>query len=464
MYSLFYIFQIIIFLLFHLNLYSFHFKSLLGNKNFNNLPIKFSKCYLSETNDYANKIILNENIENIVNNKMKQLDIMTYMILPITSLIFPQLLTVITDSTLSSRQRQVAIIALLISKRIYIYSWAYSTISTIAYRSISLPSGFGQRTKLINEELTRNVFNSSILWNKMNQNATIDDGIYEEMDKTSPVILVSSIPIILTISILSAFTISNFKQSDLLPTISTWINGMSTFLVCFLFSKVEIQRIVEYLWKDSKFLSIGASLIISSLAFISGVNLWPLHNIVNSHIATNVSRLFQFPELKWIIALLSLLVAYDVFFVNGSQIFTDGGTSIMDSIARSKLAISSTTPSFNSDISSVSQNILPQMFQSWRPGLFEVSIGGKISDALGLGDVVFPGILAGWALRSDFGKSTNENNDTMEKPLFDAFMIGLIISFVMLEVFQTGQGQPALEYIVPSVLISMFLKSIIKKN
>eukprot|EP00596_Hydrurales_sp_CCMP1899_P001733 CAMPEP_0119054392 /NCGR_PEP_ID=MMETSP1177-20130426/75032_1 /TAXON_ID=2985 /ORGANISM="Ochromonas sp, Strain CCMP1899" /LENGTH=97 /DNA_ID=CAMNT_0007034605 /DNA_START=1250 /DNA_END=1540 /DNA_ORIENTATION=- len=39
---------------------------------------------------------------------------------------------------------------------------------------------------------------------------------------------------------------------------------------------------------------------------------------------------------------------------------------------------------------------LPRTPPSWRPGLFQVVVGGKVSDVLGLADVVFPAMLAGW--------------------------------------------------------------------
>ena len=39
-----------------------------------------------------------------------------------------------------------------------------------------------------------------------------------------------------------------------------------------------------------------------------------------------------------------------------------------------------------------------------RAGLFQVVVGGKVSDVLGLADVVFPAMLAGWSVRYDVDK------------------------------------------------------------
>ena len=39
-----------------------------------------------------------------------------------------------------------------------------------------------------------------------------------------------------------------------------------------------------------------------------------------------------------------------------------------------------------------------------RAGLFQVVVGGKVSDVLGMADVVFPAMLAGWSVRYDIDK------------------------------------------------------------
>eukprot|EP01035_Chromulina_nebulosa_P018789 gene18789-24556_t len=78
------------------------------------------------------------------------------------------------------------------------------------------------------------------------------------------------------------------------------------------------------------------------------------------------------------------------------QILTDGGKSIMEAIATNKLAISpnaNTATSLNPDsiTSAINPSILSGLsFSNWKPGIFEISINNRVTDGLGLGDVVFP--------------------------------------------------------------------------
>ena len=97
----------------------------------------------------------------------------------------------------------------------------------------------------------------------------------------------------------------------------------------------------------------------------------------------------------------------------------------------------------------------------WRPGLLEISVGGRVSDLLGLGDIVFPAMLTGWALRYDTAvtrgiTSASEATRTGGSiSLYTASLTGYGLGCVLCEVFQTGQGQPALLYLVPSMLLTM---------
>lgn len=113
---------------------------------------------------------------------------------------------------------------------------------------------------------------------------------------------------------------------------------------------------------------------------------------------------------------------------------------------------------------------------SWRPGLFEVAVGGRVSDVLGIADVLFPSLLASWALRFDrrsetatSSSSVLDQNDQIETPAavytptFSAVCTGFVIGCVLCEVFQTGQGQPALIYIVPA-MVSMLAITALRRN
>ena len=91
---------------------------------------------------------------------------------------------------------------------------------------------------------------------------------------------------------------------------------------------------------------------------------------------------------------------------------------------------------------------------AWRPGLFDIVIGGRVSDVIGIADVLFPAILAGWGYR--FSRSSGR------KEVFSSITFGFLIGCVLLEVFQTGSGQPALLYLVPSMIISLLIVGLFK--
>jgi hypothetical protein len=223
------------------------------------------------------------------------------------------------------------------------------------------------------------------------------------------------------------------------------------------------------------------SITLAGLVIPSGGAFWPIHNVINACIAITVSRIMQLPKLGWILALLALLMTYDVFFVSGSQVLTDGGMSIMESVAKSKLQTDiaydfsggSTSSILSVATSETGKDIVQVVDESfrwiatlfkWRPSLFEVAIDGRVSDALGLGDVVFPAILGGWSYRYDKAQTESSNAEAEKTfPLFSSCVGGYVIGCIACEIFQTGQGQPALIFFVPSMLLSLGLASIRSK-
>ena len=85
-----------------------------------------------------------------------------------------------------------------------------------------------------------------------------------------------------------------------------------------------------------------------------------------------------------------------------------------------------------------------------------------ISDIIGIADVLFPAIFAGWAYR--FDQETNRLGDNNKQTVYRNCLFGFVTGCVLLEVFQTGEGQPALLYIIPSMVISLLLGGIQNKN
>lgn len=64
------------------------------------------------------------------------------------SFLLPQLLSSITDPSISGVQRQASIISLLLAKRVYLYSTSFVAMQLAAIRSEVIPNGLGQVTTL----------------------------------------------------------------------------------------------------------------------------------------------------------------------------------------------------------------------------------------------------------------------------------------------------------------------------
>lgn len=306
-------------------------------------------------------------------------------------------------------------------------------------------------------------------------------------DNTQAIVL----PIIISLSLLASFAYltgfstandNNVISTDIVNVIRNNINSiilLANVAVCIVFSNIEIKNALTTIFQGSSsstsssnddnkniiyspVFSFGIALGISALAVLSGTGggLWPLQNIINMCISITVARALQFSRLPTIILALIGLVFYDYVTVIGLQQFTDGGASIMEAVARAKIETSSTplgsvAPSVGSAVTSLVESIR----QNWQPGLFEIVINKKVSDVLGLADVVFPSILAGWALRYDNNKMVSTNIS-----LFSSTLIGYMIGCFALEITQTGAGQPALIYLVPSMLISVLVSGIFNKK
>lgn len=239
------------------------------------------------------------------------------------------------------------------------------------------------------------------------------------------------------------------------------------------------------------------AIVLTGLGFIlpPGGPLWPIHNIVSACVCIGVARLLQLSSLSAVLLALGGLVLYDVLAVSGTQMLSDNGQSVMEAVATAKLGLSqitnapesaAITNAVTSTLTYINAPSILDKLQSlltgpgafaWRPGLLEVSTGGRISDALGLGDVVFPAILAGWALRYDKSTDTvttqealtsdsdaNALKNNNRRSLFSASLVGYFVGCILCDVFMTENGQPALLYIVPSMVASVLVTSASNKE
>jgi len=106
--------------------------------------------------------------------------------------------------------------------------------------------------------------------------------------------------------------------------------------------------------------------------------------------------------------------------------------------------------------------------QLWNPGLLSVVVGhsqnAKITEALGLGDVVFPACLVAWGFFADaVGKPAEEEEENPKKQISytTATTAGYVIGSAATEIVGTfsllgsGRGLPALIFLIPSMLIAV---------
>jgi hypothetical protein len=444
------------------------------------------------------------------------------LVLPLigTSL-FPALLGKVTDFSIEAFERQKYILALLLSKRVYLYGLGAVCLNLISSRCIESNDTLGKRIESINKEVL------AVAPTMGNSSLDMSAEMYGSLDAVDETTQASSLPFLIAGSLVASFLgvqlssnlQSSLQSSDLdsklFVDITTAFGVMSNVAVSFLFTTSEFRSAFGTIFgnvdgqkddaegAESSGLLLKASAVIAAiivgLSFTSppGGVFWPLQNIVNICITVTVARLFQLNSFPAIALALLGLTAYDALFVYGTQQFTDSGASIMEAVARAKLglgdaanpvdaaasAAASSTADASSQIaagiasarlsgSAESSSVsLPALsLSSWRPGLFAVSIdgAGRVSDALGLADVVFPAILTGWAKRWDKQQNTvdleTEEDPEAEKAgksLYSASLVGFGVGCVLCEVLQTGAGQPALLYLVPSMLTSVLFTALL---
>ena len=299
-----------------------------------------------------------------------------------------------------------------------------------------------------------------------------------------------SLPFILLLSLLASFSLAAGLQTQLrqdvqmlpmnamLGSILTltaksigYFSVFSSAVVCWLFSKCEIQNAFKLASTGTSSSSSESptrvGVIVSSvLVVLAYLHIpiygdqvsWIAQNVINMCIAITFSRVIQIKELKWVIVALLGVTFYDYFGVIGSQQLTDGGKSVMEAVARARVNLQE-TPSIASSSLSVKEFHETLHLNQWRPGLLQIVIQGKPSDLFGLGDIAFPSLLAGWSLRKD-GESSTKGNSVY----FRYSMISYVVGCMLLEFLQTGSGQPALIYLVPSMLIGLSLAKIHDKS
>mmetsp|Transcript_34919 Transcript_34919/g.104156 ORF Transcript_34919/g.104156 Transcript_34919/m.104156 type:complete len:558 (-) Transcript_34919:178-1851(-) len=268
--------------------------------------------------------------------------------------------------------------------------------------------------------------------------------------------------------------------------------GMSNAAVLGLFTRAELDRAVRA-WglsdpapskndtEEEEESSEGASaasiatplaLALVSAAYLLPPSLaWPARNVASMSLGIAVSRAVQLPRLGPIAAALTALVLYDVFSVFVSLVELGGATLAASGAAggESTTAAATTVASTSASSSAMGAVALSKVggasaltgdggaLSLWQPGLLEVRLRGRATDLLGLGDAVFPSLLATFAFRFDRKEDAGEGESDRPLLYFSAAMFGFTTGCLACE-FVPGidsTGLPALLFIVPAMFTSV---------
>lgn len=155
---------------------------------------------------------------------------------------------------------------------------------------------------------------------------------------------------------------------------------------------------------------------------------WLLQDLLGVSLLLTLQQSLRLPDLKVPIVLLSQAFFYDIFWVFLSPYFFE--QSVMVAVASG----------------GGTGEAVPMMLRIPR---MQDTLGGY--SGLGLGDIALPGLLISYLIRFDY---TNGAERSWLKSYFGistlGYAVGLVATYVALAV--SGQGQPALLYLVPCTL------------
>ena len=200
---------------------------------------------------------------------------------------------------------------------------------------------------------------------------------------------------------------------------------------------------------------------------------WPAQNFVNSAIAILVARAIRLDSFNAVVSALALLALYDgasVLLIPGAanavvdaavSAGASGTTNIVDG---SSMALAASSNPASSAMGSVAMQKLTS--GGFQPGLLVTKLDGdKLTGTLGLGDAVFPSILASFLKRFDEDCNSNSNsrleNDTKSR-LFEASLGGYAAGCAACELVPAiaTRGVPALVFIVPFMGLATLLAAV----
>ena len=220
------------------------------------------------------------------------------------------------------------------------------------------------------------------------------------------------------------------------------------------------------------FLLLASSAILPALWLVyrQSDNAWILQDILGFFLIVYILNTLRFKTaIYFLIPLLCILVLYDVFFVFITPFFTADGRSVMEYVAFGPdNGSSKKIPKANQEV------VVPSVFGASEniPFLFLVphlteSAGEIVCQyprlfvaGLGFGDVVLPGLYVTYCLYYDNIRKRKFKITFWVS--FLSYVVSLILAFIASYV--TKLGQPALLYLVPSILSATLLLAVVRRD
>lgn len=172
---------------------------------------------------------------------------------------------------------------------------------------------------------------------------------------------------------------------------------------------------------------------------------WVLQDILGVMFCIHMMKTVRLPSLMSCTVLLGLLFVYDIFFVFITPLFTKSGESIMVDVATGG--------------GSKSGEMLPMVLKVPRITTSALTVCQLSYSLLGFGDILVPGLLVSYC--HGFDLKVNSCRVYFIGSVL-AYGVGLVVTFVALAVM--NQGQPALLYLVPCILLTTFMIGLCRKE
>ncbi|CAH0378113.1 unnamed protein product [Pelagomonas calceolata] len=329
---------------------------------------------------------------------------------------------------------QRVLLPLLLVKRVYIYAMATYVVAVGGARGGGDPSALGTRL----ESLTREVLPDSLA-------PTTDLAPLQKLDAVDETQQAALVPAAVAASLLLSLGLLALASSDggavrEAAASATSLAALSTAGTLGIFTRAELQRV------GAPAATALAAVLVAFAYLVPAAYAWPVQNILCMCLAIATARALQFSNFAALCAAAAALVAYDVASVAATLPLA---TAAVGAKAAAGAGATAGAPSAAAAASPMGAVAVSRLSEGFQPGLLQVRLGGRVSDVLGLGDSVFPALVAGFAKRYDLAQE--------ESRLFPAALAGFGVGCLLCELSPgiDGRGLPALLYILPVMLLAV---------